>query len=80
MRPCAPSSARVCRHLLALARFWRAVWRLGGHRGDEDLHTVSIPSASLLHIRELRCRGIRTKARRGESVAWFSCGMPARSF
>src|SRR5690242_630660 len=31
------------------------VWRLGGQRRDEGLHTVSIPSASLLHIRELRC-------------------------
>src|SRR5215472_6835200 len=55
-------------------------WRFLGHhlslsytiieqRKDEDLHAVSIPSASLLHIRELRWV-TRGQGAQGGSAAW----------
>jgi hypothetical protein len=53
-----------------------AALRSRGHPREEDLHTVCIRSASLLHTRELRCWVTRGQGPLGEIAAWFNCGMP----
>jgi len=46
----------------------RAASRPSEHRGNEDLHIVCIRSASLLHVRELRCWVTRGQGPQGGNL------------
>lgn len=51
-----------------------------GHPREEDLHTVSMRSASLLHTHELRCWVTMAKARRGNLRHGSTAARRVRSF
>jgi len=57
-------------------RFWAAALRSRGHPREEDLHTIYMRSASLLHTGGLRCWVTKGQGPLKGMVAWFNCGMP----
>jgi len=74
------SSAWPYPHDAAAGSCWAAALRSRGHPRKEDLHTVYMRSASLLHPYKLRCWVTMAKARRGNLRHGSTAARRVRSF